>query len=65
MKKAILCRNRRTGGIVFVNPNIKPVEGSFVAVKSNGRLIVELFNGQACLGVVAEAKAWEAAYEQC
>lgn len=56
MQKTLLCRNRRTGGFVFVNPNIKPSEGDLVAVRYGARLTIESFVGQANLGVIVDAE---------
>ena len=55
--KSLICRNRRTGGCVFVSlgSEREPEFGDLVAVRSNGILRVEIYDGQPFVGLVVPA----------
>ena len=56
--KSLICRNRRTGGFVFVSLNSEqaPEFGDLVAVQGNRNILrVEIYDGQPFVGVVVPA----------
>lgn len=54
----ILCRNRRTGEPVFINPKAKPTIGDLVAVRHPSGFRVEAYFGQPFIGVIVTANQY-------
>lgn len=53
---SILCRNRRTGDFVFIDPIEIPSPGDLVAVVSARGFRVEIYDGQPFVGVIVSAE---------
>lgn len=56
--RSILCRNRRTGDLVFIDPTQTPSPGDLVAVVSARGFRVEVYDGQSFVGVIVPAYAY-------